>query len=54
MTKQLFKKQKNKKAYLKPIITKVKLDNQISMVMMSPLEEPPGEPYDHVSINPFK
>ena len=41
-----------KRFYKKPLVTRISIDNQISMVMMSS-DNPPGDPI-HVSINPFK
>lgn len=48
---------KKKRKYSKPEITVVKIDNQISLVMMS--ANPGGDPDesiqpDHFSFNPFK
>lgn len=47
---------KKKRSYLKPIVECIKLDNEISMVMMS---DPPPDPTgdivpEHFSVNPFK
>ncbi len=46
---------KQKRTYAKPQAERIKLDNEVSMVMMSP----PGDKdesmsTDHFSINPFK
>ena len=45
----------NKRVYTKPLVERVKLDNEISMVMMSPPVDPIGyvqpEKFDN---NPFK
>ncbi|NTW31220.1 MAG: hypothetical protein HGB12_01070 [Bacteroidetes bacterium] len=54
--KDIKKIENNKKReYKKPIIEKIKLDNEISMVMMSPPPDPDGsvDPM-HFSVNPFK
>ena len=40
-----------KRRYSRPNVQKVKIDNQISMVMMS---EPPGDPESYFPLNPFK
>jgi len=48
---------KSKKLYLKPDIKSIKIDNQISMVMMSEIPPPTGPNESLVnnsSINPFK
>ena len=47
---------RQKRAYSKPQIERIKLDNEISMVMMSPPGDPPSGSInpDHFSINPFK
>lgn len=50
------KQNNNKRAYQKPMIEKVLLDHEISMVMLS---DPPSDPDgsiqpDHFSMNPFK
>jgi secreted Zn-dependent insulinase-like peptidase len=54
---KIIKKSKNikKRTYSKPQIERIKLDNEISMVMMSPPGDPNGsiQP-EHFSINPFK
>jgi hypothetical protein len=51
------KKSKNikKRTYSKPQVERIKLDNEISMVMMSPPLDPDGsiQP-EHFSVNPFK
>jgi hypothetical protein len=51
------KKSKNikKRTYSKPQVERIKLDNEISMVMMSPPPDPDGsiQP-EHFSGNPFK
>jgi hypothetical protein len=46
---------KQKRNYAKPQIERIKLDNEISMVMMSPPPDPDGsiQP-EHFSVNPFK
>lgn len=50
-------KQNNpKRVYAKPVIERIVLDHEISMVMLS---DPPGDPSgsiqpDHFSMNPFK
>ncbi|NTW32315.1 MAG: hypothetical protein HGB12_06785 [Bacteroidetes bacterium] len=45
-----------KRTYSKPQIERVKIDNEISMVMMSPPPLDPGGSIDpvHFSFNPFK
>jgi secreted Zn-dependent insulinase-like peptidase len=44
-----------KRTYSKPQIERIKLDNEISMVMMSPPGDPDGSiQTEHFSINPFK
>jgi hypothetical protein len=52
--KTIYKKQKRN--YAKPQVEQIKLDNEISVFMVSP--NPPGDPVslptDHFSINPFK
>jgi len=36
-------KKSNKKSYQKPLLTEIKIDNNISLIMMS-LAPPPGDP----------
>jgi hypothetical protein len=53
-----------KRNYIKPVIERIRLDNEISMIMMSPPPDPsapegpegPGLPFlsEHFSMNPFK
>jgi hypothetical protein len=49
---------KEKRKYSTPEITEIKIDKEISLVMMSlnPGEDPPGEGSmpDHFNLNPFK
>jgi len=47
---------KQKRTYVKPRLEQIKLDKEISMVMMS---TPPGDPWssvqpEHFSVDPFK
>ena len=47
-------KKQEKKKYSKPSVTKVKIDNEISMVMMSPFG-PGGDPSGSFNLlNPLK
>ena len=41
-----------KRKYGKPGLTRIKIDNQISMVMMS--GDPPDDPNKYYPLNPFK
>jgi hypothetical protein len=49
---------KIKRKYTPPVITEIKIDNEISLVMMSanPGGDPPEESMqqDHFNLNPFK
>ena len=50
-------KQKNikKRSYSKPAVERIKLDNEISIFMISPPPDPGGKlETDHFSLNPFK
>jgi|WetSurMetagenome_2_1015567.scaffolds.fasta_scaffold1091803_1 hypothetical protein len=45
---------KSKIKYSKPLIEKIKVDNEISILMISPPTDPIGKvESDHSSINPF-
>lgn len=59
-TKNNMKTSKNKKSYLMPLIERIQLDNEISLILLSG-ENDPGEPGDTGSLstdylkpNPFK
>ena len=48
-------KTQTKKQYSKPVIKRVKIDNQISMVMMSPPLDPGNTSFGQPTVpNPFK
>lgn len=55
--KNIEKQNNTKRSYQKPLIERIALDHEISMVMLS--GEPPLDPLgstqpDHFSLNPFK
>ncbi len=47
--------EKQKRFYVKPQMVKIKLDSEVSMVMLSPPGDPTGSiTPEHFSLNPFK
>jgi hypothetical protein len=38
---------KEKRKYIKPVVNEIKIDNEISLIMMTGESDPPGGPWDN-------
>jgi hypothetical protein len=55
MKKDLKNKKNRKRAYTRPSVDHIRVDNEISMVMMTPPDDPDDSINpDHFGINPFR